>query len=771
MIWFCCIVSIINSKNGFFDWKNWEFCYSEFALFLCISKMYKKLWLGFFLCVFFVSFVDAAAWNLPGVNIITRDQRWANESWRYSTTSKTERDAIRAEQKEAEMNQLIEEDIDAYMDKQRQVYEAETATEYLIDVTPQEQTVEEYREMSDGNYLKWPESIHKNKNKIIIHHTAMDYTDILTWGKEAAVEQIKDIYKYHTFTNGRWDIGYNFLIDPFGNVYEGRAWGEWVVWAHVSWNNTPSVWISLMGNYNDNVPTDVMLKSLVNLTTALAKKYKINPKSTVTYFKRSTETPYLKEYTNYAVAGHTDAGVTSCPGTNVYNLLPEIREQVAENLSQITLASTHVAQPKPIIDRGIIVADRYYSDETIKTFTLPIRWNNVSSCTTTDTSIIIRSCSVANGSLFITLEKAGISWLKTISAVTDEGNKKFSFMVLRENDLDNLWSDIHHSYMAKKWISPTSSSCNKISSKIYQSELSSLVQQPINVLLYELSVGYPRYEVSCDGWCLIQADDTRYTWNSVIVEVNNGFVYLNLPILEQPISPTILEITSLNNWLVRVNNYTRKSYAGVARNSFRGSLIWKKDTIKLLSSWKYVEQAVVTNRLPFASYMKGVAETSDSDHPEKQKTILLLAKMYALFYINGENNHPSIPEGVSYQAIDNPDMFQKYVWAGRESTSKTSPVLLNEIVDDVVLYNGYIPILPYFSCSAGFTRSAKEKRWRSDTPYLQSKLDFGACFDFSGHGVGLSGKWAQYLAEKWRTLEQILQYYYPGVEIQLTTNN
>jgi SpoIID/LytB domain protein len=44
-------------------------------------------------------------------------------------------------------------------------------------------------------------------------------------------------------------------------------------------------------------------------------------------------------------------------------------------------------------------------------------------------------------------------------------------------------------------------------------------------------------------------------------------------------------------------------------------------------------------------------------------------------------------------------------------------------------------------------------------------LDFAACFDFSGHGVGLSGKWAQYLAEKWRTMDQILQYYYPGVQI------
>jgi peptidoglycan hydrolase-like amidase len=74
--------------------------------------------------------------------------------------------------------------------------------------------------------------------------------------------------------------------------------------------------------------------------------------------------------------------------------------------------------------------------------------------------------------------------------------------------------------------------------------------------------------------------------------------------------------------------------------------------------------------------------------------------------------------------------------------------------------------LPYFSCSAGFTWSAKEKWWWNDTPYLQSKLDFAACFDFNGHGVGLSGKWAQYLAEKWRTIEQILQYYYPGVELK-----
>jgi hypothetical protein len=62
-----------------------------------------------------------------------------------------------------------------------------------------------------------------------------------------------------------------------------------------------------MGNFNVNTPTDASLKSLVALTTALAKKYKINPKATTSYFKKSTEAPYLKSYTNYTIAGHEDA--------------------------------------------------------------------------------------------------------------------------------------------------------------------------------------------------------------------------------------------------------------------------------------------------------------------------------------------------------------------------------------------------------------------------------------------------------------------------------
>ena len=188
-----------------------------------------------------------------------------------------------------------------------------------------------------------------------------------------------------------------------------------------------------------------------------------------------------------------------------------------------------------------------------------------------------------------------------------------------------------------------------------------MTKTPLNILLYELSTTYPRFEISCDGGCIIQADDKIYTGTNPVVETSNGFVYLTLLDFENSLAVTNLEISSANGGLVRVDNYTRKSSAGIPWNVFRGSLIWKKDTIKNLASGIFTDQAVVINKTSFDNYMKGIAETSDSDNIEKQRAVLLLAKMYTLFYMNGQNAHPSIPAGASYQAIDNPDMFQKYV--------------------------------------------------------------------------------------------------------------
>jgi len=73
-----------------------------------------------------------------------------------------------------------------------------------------------------------------------------------------------------------------------------------------------------------------------------------------------------------------------------------------------------------------------------------------------------------------------------------------------------------------------------------------LVNSPLNILLYELSVNYPRYEISCDSGCIIQADGTTYTHDHPVVEASDGFIYLTLPEFENALTVTSLEISSAN---------------------------------------------------------------------------------------------------------------------------------------------------------------------------------------------------------------------------------
>jgi uncharacterized protein with LGFP repeats len=99
--------------------------------------------------------------------------------------------------------------------------------DYLQTNFPDEQKIDAVVYQNGVNYLSWPQSYHYTKNKIIVHHTAGDTSSFT--GKESVIAYLKDVYKFHTITRGRGDIGYNFLIDPYGNIYEGRAGGDSVI--------------------------------------------------------------------------------------------------------------------------------------------------------------------------------------------------------------------------------------------------------------------------------------------------------------------------------------------------------------------------------------------------------------------------------------------------------------------------------------------------------------------------------------------------------------
>lgn len=118
--------------------------------------------------------------NLPGIKIITRAQWGADESIRYSTQPAYKVQERLANKSKQELQELQESDTDAYLNTKRAQYEKDMANDYLATKYASEQTIDDVHYEYLGNYLKRPESIHNSKIEIIVHHTAGDYTSLLT---------------------------------------------------------------------------------------------------------------------------------------------------------------------------------------------------------------------------------------------------------------------------------------------------------------------------------------------------------------------------------------------------------------------------------------------------------------------------------------------------------------------------------------------------------------------------------------------------------------
>jgi hypothetical protein len=279
-------------------------------------------------------------------------------------------------------------------------------------------------------------------------------------------------------------------------------------------------------------------------------------------------------------------------------------------------------------------------------------------------------------------------------------------------------------------------------------------------LLYELTFNFTGHKISCLWTCSFDLDGNQYTSSLWDISVVND--QLVLIIWSNIYTWTSLKITSSKD-LIMFKNYKRKSYYSKPRNGFRWSISIKKQEVKN-TKWKQYSKFAIINTLPFNDYLKWIVETNDWESVEKNKVMTMITKSYALFYI--KNVHPNIPSWSDYTAVDSPDIVQKYVWAWAEITLLKWPKALSSTKNLLITFDWYVPILPYFNCSPWFTYSAQEKRWWTDTPYLISNLDAAKCSDFSGHWVGMSGKWAEYRAKKWWTYQQILQYYYPWIKIE-----
>jgi hypothetical protein len=158
-----------------------------------------------------------------------------------------------------------------------------------------------------------------------VHHT--DTASVYSCRDSARI--VRGIYAYHVKTNGWDDIGYNFLIDRCGQVFEGR-WGGIttpVVGAHARGFNTGSSGIAVIGNFTSSPPTNAARRALRNLIAWRLDVAHVDPtKRTVMVTAGNERFPPGARVRLRTVSGHRDTGATSCPGAALYALLPRIAE-------------------------------------------------------------------------------------------------------------------------------------------------------------------------------------------------------------------------------------------------------------------------------------------------------------------------------------------------------------------------------------------------------------------------------------------------------------
>ena len=161
-----------------------------------------------------------------------------------------------------------------------------------------------------------------------VHHTAG--TNGYTRLQAPAI--VRAIELYHVKGNGWNDIGYNALVDRFGTVYEGRAGGvdRNVVGAHAKGFNTGSFGIAVMGDFRTADPPAAAVDALVKTLAWRLDLGHVDPLGTFNGISSGNERfgPGIPVFLR-AVSGHRDTGLTTCPGQELYDLIPGIAKRVA----------------------------------------------------------------------------------------------------------------------------------------------------------------------------------------------------------------------------------------------------------------------------------------------------------------------------------------------------------------------------------------------------------------------------------------------------------
>jgi hypothetical protein len=162
-----------------------------------------------------------------------------------------------------------------------------------------------------------------------IHHTAgsNNYT------QAGAYAQIRGIFSYHAVSLQWGDIGYQFLVDKFGTIYQGRrgSLDAPVMGAQAGGFNTDTIGVSAMGNYDVTAAPAAMVKAIERVLAWQAYRYDVNPTGSTRLTQSGKGTARWSSGTTVTVPtilGHKVTNFTACPGRYLDAQIPTIRRNV-----------------------------------------------------------------------------------------------------------------------------------------------------------------------------------------------------------------------------------------------------------------------------------------------------------------------------------------------------------------------------------------------------------------------------------------------------------
>ncbi len=622
-------------------------------------------------------------------------------------------------------------------------------------------TVNRTTKDAQGRPLLWTREYSTAVKLLTVHHTALSTAN----DGRTAVERMRALYQYHSVNRGWGDIGYHYVIDEDGQIYEGKSGGEFVVGGHAYCNNVGTLGIALMGNFDAEKPALRQIRSLQWLLQSLADKYKIDLDSQVS-FHGETLPP---------VVGHRQLVSTDCPGEYVWRTLDQILMHA--RTGDVNAPVVFPALQKPGTSKP----------------TTPARGGTAAGFS-------------ALGSMDIQARPGGEIVIPVLFRAGDKSYKQGAAIgiIARSHPRIALMQERDGTYVrvSKTLYAPTRLAKNA------STMVRVRVQLPPDSGNYTVAVGDVTFRIQTSGRRVrTRSTIGDYTTYPTISSASSSSVSSVSSTTRRPSQPSAVgirirlhdtqpdaqQIVLSSTTATEVNGLPMGTAITLTRSADRCSAsgggkqvtssavrVDPGDGVTIVTSWargykrfrgvlecRVIDGALVLiNELPLDTYLAGLGEEPDTEPYEKQRAFAIAARTYAAFYMDPA--HRKFP-GKPYDGSDLPSEFQVYSGVGFELDNPAWLRAVRSTAGQILTVNGDAIKPPYFSSDDGRTRSPAEAGW-NNFPHAEvfaSKPDpWCEGMELRGHGVGMSGCGSEAQANEGKTGEQILQYYYPGARIE-----